>query len=129
MDDQQQYGETMTKDWADLQMPETARELFFQSEPIEQRFETGPDRQRAQALVFESNPECDVFCDERWLCYTSSKRSPLVHWFGVVPPILPTQGSFLLLNAIFVASFLVFFWIALLVNSSYKRMTSSTARR
>ena len=40
-----------------------------------------------------------MFCDERWLCHFI-KRSPLVHWF-VVPPILPTQGSFfLLLNAI-----------------------------
>ena len=90
-------------------MPETARELFFQSEPIEQRLKQDQTGKRAQALVFRiESRECDVFCDERWLCYTSSKRSPLVHWFGVVPPILPTQGSFLLLNAIFVASFLVF---------------------
>jgi hypothetical protein len=55
MDNQQQNGQSVTKDWTHHQMPETARELLLQAKAAEQRLEQNQTGEGSQALVFESN--------------------------------------------------------------------------
>jgi hypothetical protein len=55
MDNQQQNGQSVTKDWTDLQMPETACELLFQAKAAEQRLEQNQTGEGCQSLVFEAN--------------------------------------------------------------------------
>ncbi len=55
MDNQQQDGESVAKDWTDFQMPETRSELLLQCKLIEQGLKHDQACEGGQSLVFKPN--------------------------------------------------------------------------
>jgi hypothetical protein len=119
MDNQQQHGESVSKDWADLQMPETARELSLQSEAIEQRLEHDQAGEGGQALVFK--PDLG-----KAMGFAMNGGSATLHpnglrwliWAVWCLQFYQLRGRFFITGTHRIASFFGVCWIALSVNSS-----------
>jgi hypothetical protein len=121
MDDQQHHRESVAKDWADLQMPETAHELLLQSQALEQGLKQDQAREGGQALVFETN-----FWDTMGLAMNAgfaTLHANGLRWFiGLVwcLQFYQFRDRFFIAASHLFLSFFGIFWIALGVNSSRK---------
>jgi hypothetical protein len=95
MNEQQQHHDTMAEDRADRQVAETSAQLLLQANTGKQRLIHNKARERGQPLVFEFDlGNAMGFTMDFGFASLHANGLRWFFWFGVVPPILPTQGPF-----------------------------------